>query len=227
MSLIKPRISFYAEDFGLIKQYLNAEDIVEIFSALQELCIFGETDYTPKNAKQKYCWDKMKKAFDKDLISYQAAVQNGKKGGRKPKHNPEHNPEHNPTAKLNETQKQSSLTLDSCLPDSCLPDSCQDNSADAPAETAEPFVEKQEYAFEGKVIKLKQKHFDEWQRAYPDLNLYAECLMRDDWLKDQPEAERQRWFISTAAYFAKQNERRKVQNNALKMQEEPDLGDYL
>lgn len=100
-------------------------------------------------------------------------------------------------------------------------------SADAPAETAEPLVEKQEYAFEGKVIKLRQKHFDEWQRAYPDLNLYAECLMRDDWLKDQPEAERQRWFISTAAYFAKQNERRKVQNNALKMQEEPDWGDYL
>lgn len=89
---------------------------------------------------------------------------------------------------------------------------------------AEP---KSEYAFEGKVIKLRQKHFDEWQRAYPDLNLYAECLMRDDWLKDQPEAERKRWFISTAAYFAKQNERRKVQNNALKMQEEPDLGDYL
>lgn len=86
---------------------------------------------------------------------------------------------------------------------------------------AEP---KSEYAFEGKVIKLKQKHFDEWQRAYPDLNLYAECLMRDDWLKDQPEAERQRWFISTAAYFAKQNERRKVQNNALK---EHDWGDYL
>ena len=82
MAIIKPRISFYAEDFGLIKQYLTPEEIVEMFSAIQDLCIFGETDYKPKNTKQQYCWGKLKNEFDKDLTSYQTAVQNGKKGGR-------------------------------------------------------------------------------------------------------------------------------------------------
>lgn len=71
------------------------------------------------------------------------------------------------------------------------------------------------YAFEGEVIQLKQKDFDDWQRAYPDLNIYAECVVRDSWLREQPESERKRWFMSTAAYFAKQNERRKRQNAEL------------
>ena len=71
------------------------------------------------------------------------------------------------------------------------------------------------YAFEGEVIRLKQKDFDDWQRAYPDLNIYAECVVRDSWLREQPESERKRWFMSTAAYFAKQNERRKRQNAEL------------
>lgn len=82
----------------------------------------------------------------------------------------------------------------------------------APACSAE---KAKEYVFEGEVIKLKQKDFDDWKRAYPDLNIYAECVVRDGWLKQQPESERKRWFMSTAAYFAKQNDRRRQQNKNL------------
>lgn len=77
-------------------------------------------------------------------------------------------------------------------------------SADAPNKSA--------YAFEGKIIKLKQKDFDAWKLAYPDLNLRAELMQRDDWLARQPEAEQKRWFMSTGQYFIKRNEYRKAQN---------------
>jgi hypothetical protein len=72
-----------------------------------------------------------------------------------------------------------------------------------------------EYAFEGKIIKLNQKDFNNWQLAYPDLNLRAECLQRDKWLQGQPLEEQKKWFITTSAYFIKQNEKRKRQNAEL------------
>ena len=88
-------------------------------------------------------------------------------------------------------------------------------------------VGEKKYAFEGKVIKLNQKDFDNWQKAYPDLNLYAECLQRDNYLAEQPPDEQKRWFLSTSAFFIKQNERRKAQN-ANNDQEEQIFGDdYL
>lgn len=69
-----------------------------------------------------------------------------------------------------------------------------------------------QYAFEGKIIKLKQKDFDAWKLAYPDLNLRAELLQRDIWLQAQPPEEQKKWFLSTSQFFIKQNERRKAQN---------------
>lgn len=74
------------------------------------------------------------------------------------------------------------------------------------------------YAFEGKIIRLTQKDFDNWQKAYPDLNLYGECLQRDAWLASQPADKVKDWFISTSQYFVKQNEVRKRQNADLDKQ---------
>ena len=78
------------------------------------------------------------------------------------------------------------------------------NSANAP---------NKKYAFEGKIIKLKQEDFEKWKQAYPDLNLNAELLQRDLWLEEQPPEVQKRWFLSTSQYFIKQNERRKVQHD--------------
>ncbi|MBQ7659837.1 MAG: hypothetical protein IJS26_03740 [Alphaproteobacteria bacterium] len=69
------------------------------------------------------------------------------------------------------------------------------------------------YAFEGKIIKLKQEDFEKWQKAFPDLNLNAELLQRDLWLEDQPPEVQKRWFMSTSQFFIKQNKWRKVQHD--------------
>lgn len=71
------------------------------------------------------------------------------------------------------------------------------------------------YAFEGKVIRLSQKDFDNWQLAFPDLNLRGELMVRDNWLSEQSDDEKKRWFISTQQFFIKQNEKRKSQNQDL------------
>lgn len=69
-----------------------------------------------------------------------------------------------------------------------------------------------DYPFVGKVIKLNQKDYDNWQSTFPELNLKAELLVRDNFLAGLEEKERKNWFMSTFQYFIKQNERRKKQN---------------
>lgn len=76
-------------------------------------------------------------------------------------------------------------------------------------------AKEKKYAFEGKVIKLNQKDFDNWQKAYPDLNLYGELLRRDEWLAEQPPNIQKQWYMSTGQFFLKQNEFRKRQNAEL------------
>lgn len=65
------------------------------------------------------------------------------------------------------------------------------------------------YAFEGKVIRLTEGDFKQWESAFPDIDLRAFLQNRDDWLKDQPEKDRKAWFNSTSNVLAKkQNEAR-------------------
>lgn len=75
--------------------------------------------------------------------------------------------------------------------------------------------EPNKYVFEGEIIKLKQKDFDRWKKAYPNLNLWGELMLRDDWLKAQPPDVQKKWFVSTSQFFIKQNEKRKKQNQDL------------
>ena len=72
--------------------------------------------------------------------------------------------------------------------------------------------ENKKYFFFGKVIKLNEKDSESWQKAYPELNLYAECLVRDEYLATLSNTEQKNWFMSTARYFVKQNEIRKQQH---------------
>ena len=68
------------------------------------------------------------------------------------------------------------------------------------------------YVFKGEIIKLNRKDYDNWTKAYPELNLYAELLQRDLYLKTLPEADRKKWFITTAKYLMNQNEFRRKQH---------------
>ena len=86
---------------------------------------------------------------------------------------------------------------------------------------------KKDYAFEGKIIKLNQKDFDDWEKAYPELNLRAELLQRDKYLQQQPEADQKKWYMTTSQYFIKQNAFRKRQNRENEETPVESFEDYL
>lgn len=158
MQLTKPCFSMYAEDFGLLKQYLSAEDIIDMLTALQDLCIFGESEYRPKTQKQQYCWDKLKNKFDVDLVLYKASVENGKKGGRPKKDNPNNNPKETCDKTRNKTCEETHLTLDTCLPDSCNKSSLNsDLSAEVANRLADLITRK-------KAIKIHARQKTTWTK---------------------------------------------------------------
>ena len=68
-----------------------------------------------------------------------------------------------------------------------------------------PAEQPSKYVFEGAIVRLTQKHFDEWQRAFSSLDLRAELMARDAWLERASEADRNNWFISTSKYLANRN----------------------
>ena len=68
----------------------------------------------------------------------------------------------------------------------------------------------QAYAWEGDVIRLNQRDFDDWVRAFSHLDLPAELIARDAYLSERDAEERKKWFQSTAAYFANRNAKAKV-----------------
>lgn len=65
---------------------------------------------------------------------------------------------------------------------------------------------KKEYAFDGKVIHLTPDDYNRWEKAYPNLNLYAELINRDEYLATQPVDIQKKWFPSTAVYLGKRNQ---------------------
>jgi len=67
--------------------------------------------------------------------------------------------------------------------------------------------DKHPLAFDGAVIRLRRNDFAKWKTAYPDLDLMAVLQSRDDWLKDQPEPERKRWFNSTSNFLANRQQK--------------------
>jgi len=58
------------------------------------------------------------------------------------------------------------------------------------------------YAFDGKVIRLREDDLSRWQRAYPSLDILALLQSRDDWLSGQPADSQRRWFQSTSSWLA-------------------------
>lgn len=62
------------------------------------------------------------------------------------------------------------------------------------------------YAFAGKVVRLSRNDLNNWQKSYPSLDLVALLQNRDDWLSDQPDDARKRWFQSTSSWLAKKQQ---------------------
>lgn len=56
------------------------------------------------------------------------------------------------------------------------------------------------FVFESGVIRLTQKHFDEWTLAFPNLELRAELLSLTEWAGGQ-----KKWFFAVSSALAKRN----------------------
>ena len=63
-----------------------------------------------------------------------------------------------------------------------------------------PSSRMQRYAFEAGVIRLNQKDFDLWKRAYEHLSLEAELISLVSWAETQP-----RWFHAVSGALSKRN----------------------
>jgi len=70
------------------------------------------------------------------------------------------------------------------------------------------------YGFEGRVIRLTSKDYEQWRGAYSHLEVKAELVARDAYLAGQPLTEQKRWFISTSQYFANRNAKAKAEHAA-------------
>lgn len=78
---------------------------------------------------------------------------------------------------------------------------------------------KKDYAYNGEVIKLNQKDYNEWKEKFNLLDFDYELEKRDIWLSAQENTKS--WFISTKQYFlglqrekekAREEERRLMSN---------------
>lgn len=191
------KFAFFANFAETIRATIPAEKQPEAYQAICEFGIYGTLPDDPML--------KMMCLMAKTSIYNKGGAPEGNQNAKKqPQKQPENNlkqPENNPISEIEteiETETRNKKLKQETETEAEI------YSADAPNKSA--------YAFEGKIIKLKQKDFDAWKLAYPDLNLRAELMQRDDWLAKQPEAEQKRWFMSTGQYFIKRNEYRKAQN---------------
>jgi uncharacterized protein YdaU (DUF1376 family) len=75
----------------------------------------------------------------------------------------------------------------------------------------------EKYAFDGGVIRLSRKHFSEWVKAYPSLDLRGELTARDAWLASDraTDSDRRNWFISTSKYLANRSMEARAKTSAL------------
>jgi hypothetical protein len=64
-----------------------------------------------------------------------------------------------------------------------------------------------DYVFDGGIVKLDRKNFDDWTQSYPNIDLRGELTARDAWLSSDraSDADRRNWFISTSKYLANRN----------------------
>lgn len=58
---------------------------------------------------------------------------------------------------------------------------------------------KKDYAFEGEVIKLNQKDYDEWKKRFNLLDFDYELEQKDIWFSGQQDTKN--WFIRTKKHF--------------------------
>ncbi len=85
------------------------------------------------------------------------------------------------------------------------------------AEASKEHSEK--YAFEGKFVKLNEKDFNRWKKAFPNVELEGFLTSYDAWLKNQPEKVQKEWYMRCSGYLAKKNQENAKNKPAQKSEE--------
>ncbi len=74
---------------------------------------------------------------------------------------------------------------------------------------------KNSYAFTGKIVRLTQTDFDQWEKSFRHIDLRGALQSRDDWLAELPENDRRRsssgWYRPTSNWLASRNEQAATQ----------------
>ena len=71
-----------------------------------------------------------------------------------------------------------------------------------------------QYAFDGRVVRLDDKGFNCWAEAYSHLDLRAELQALDDWYDSNlTDTERKKWFQRCSAALAKKNRVARLESN--------------
>jgi len=83
-----PYFQVYAVDFIALTRRVSNEEIIDIFNAISDHCLYGESDYKPSNKFAKTFYEKLLNDLKKNTKKYESSVANGRKGGR-PRNNPQ------------------------------------------------------------------------------------------------------------------------------------------
>jgi uncharacterized protein YdaU (DUF1376 family) len=81
-------------------------------------------------------------------------------------------------------------------------------------EGASPPAARGPYAYSGKVVRLNPEDHARWKASFSFLDLNSELEARDNWLAEQPDSVRRRWFGSTSKYLANRNMEAKAKAQA-------------
>lgn len=76
----KSYFSVYADKFKIMRSELSDQEVLDMISALSDLCLWGETEYIPQTAKQRYFWQSLNTKFKDDEAVYKARSEAGKSG---------------------------------------------------------------------------------------------------------------------------------------------------
>ncbi len=91
-------------------------------------------------------------------------------------------------------------------PEAQLPPNGTNNGEGAPSTSST----KNSYAFIGKIIRLTQTDFDQWEKSFRHIDLRGALQNRDDWLAELPESDRRRsssgWYRATSNWLTSRNE---------------------
>lgn len=77
-----PYFVIYSGEYKVFRNKLNEEEMLKVIDKISDISVLGVSDIEFTNPFQQLFFDKLLAQYEKNLRSYIAKVENGKKGGR-------------------------------------------------------------------------------------------------------------------------------------------------